>query len=1008
MCGTKSLGFNSAMRSGRNGSKQPPEPPRRDSKNSDSTGSKSPRPSPRNGDESASKGKTPNLRRTKTGSLKDPAPPFRWRNAKQLVHTRAYKTVMGVALAIALLGSAAWQIFNVPDDPGNAILDVIMVVTTLCFLVDLFTLWRADPQYLWSFFFFMDILGTASMVFEISFLLSPAGEINTPDSAVNGMVMRAARIAKLGARSGRLLKLLKCLTFIFGTDVPDNEYDKAKVLSAKLSHFLATKAAMLTILFGVVMPLFAFGTYPEDDLSLRGWAQRLENDYRLAAVFVSARSTSQESLVFQRSLEDMRKFYSQVDYFPYKIEGYDKQVTIGGVKVVIPGQSLSQLDRPPRNQNIVRQTVTICSLPRPGCEGATKAAIYFDFTKPNQLEAVLNILTMFFMIACMVGISVALMATTKNLVLTPLERVLHTVRMSAAGLLDQITMVVNENDAHDENDAGCESESEFAMLEYVFAKFKRLIEISSMHSMVDDEEMRTMDDASKGVLVDMMQVQPLRVGGRHSVVPSSRQKHDSVLFTRDVVENMPVDSSVVESWNLHILEFSREDQNSVVLYMLFDSTMGRLSVRSYIDDKTFCSFRDSVAAGYMDAPYHNFPHACDVLYTVYRFLRETRCEEWMPDLEVFAILMAALCHDIGHQGKTNPFLVETGHPLALCYNDKSPLENMHASKMFEILGNDETNVLKNLTKDDYKKARKAAVAAILHTDNCHHFEMVKTVKGIYELNIGTCEKQAADLDSVNLDAAYIEEVMEPHLTTWLQLFLHLADVSNPLKPWRVCHSWAWRVLDEFFAQGDEEKRLGLPVGMLNDREKINRPHSQHGFIKFLVAPFATISVRLFPVLHPLTTNMANNFQQWRDVWASESSPSAEELKPIDDDAAKMSIDAQQLVARSQDKPSAFSSERPPTPSSMRPPTPASGKQMFLPPSPRNKLSPSPTSKPPREGPPTPTKQMFLPPSPRNKSSASPTSKPPREGPPTPTKQMFLPPSPRQGSKASDRPPDIAK
>ena len=34
---------------------------------------------------------------------------------------------------------------------------------------------------------------------------------------------------------------------------------------------------------------------------------------------------------------------------------------------------------------------------------------------------------------------------------------------------------------------------------------------------------------------------------------------------------------------------------------------------------------------------------------------------------------------------------------------------------------------------------------------------------------------------------------------------------------------AWRVLEEFFNQGDEEKSLGLPVGMLNDRDKVNKP-----------------------------------------------------------------------------------------------------------------------------------------------------------------------------------------
>ena len=29
-------------------------------------------------------------------------------------------------------------------------------------------------------------------------------------------------------------------------------------------------------------------------------------------------------------------------------------------------------------------------------------------------------------------------------------------------------------------------------------------------------------------------------------------------------------------------------------------------------------------------------------------------------------------------------------------------------------------------------------------------------------------------------------------------------------------------MDEFFAQGDREKELNIPVGMLNDRGKVNR------------------------------------------------------------------------------------------------------------------------------------------------------------------------------------------
>merc|ERR1719221_178203 len=109
----------------------------------------------------------------------------------------------------------------------------------------------------------------------------------------------------------------------------------------------------------------------------------------------------------------------------------------------------------------------------------------------------------------------------------------------------------------------------------------------------------------------------------------------------------------------------------------------------------------------------------------------------------------------------------------------------------------------------------------------------------------------------------------------MELFLHLADVSNPLKPFPVCHSWAMRVLDEFFAQGDEEKSLGIPVGILNDRDKVNRPGSQHGFISFLVAPLVIASVNVFPMLETLHHYMVNSLGEWRVLWVLDAQPTSE-------------------------------------------------------------------------------------------------------------------------------------
>merc|ERR1719265_435197 len=58
------------------------------------------------------------------------------------------------------------------------------------------------------------------------------------------------------------------------------------------------------------------------------------------------------------------------------------------------------------------------------------------------------------------------------------------------------------------------------------------------------------------------------------------------------------------------------------------------------------------------------------------------------------------------------------------------------------------------------------------------------------------------------------------------LTLHLADLSNSMKPFRVARIWAWQVLEEFFLQGDLERKAGIPIQMLNDRDKVNKAFSQ--------------------------------------------------------------------------------------------------------------------------------------------------------------------------------------
>merc|ERR1712232_1152613 len=106
----------------------------------------------------------------------------------------------------------------------------------------------------------------------------------------------------------------------------------------------------------------------------------------------------------------------------------------------------------------------------------------------------------------------------------------------------------------------------------------------------------------------------------------------------------------------------------------------------------------------------------------------------------------------------------------------------------------------------------------------------------------------------------------------VNLLLHLSDISNSMKPFRICRVWAWKVLEEFFMQGDEEKKLGIPVQALNDREKVNRPFSQVGFIEFLVSPLVFAVIKVLPPLMPLADQMVENTKTWRQLWLKETLP----------------------------------------------------------------------------------------------------------------------------------------
>lgn len=70
----------------------------------------------------------------------------------------------------------------------------------------------------------------------------------------------------------------------------------------------------------------------------------------------------------------------------------------------------------------------------------------------------------------------------------------------------------------------------------------------------------------------------------------------------------------------------------------------------------------------------------------------------------------------------------------------------------------------------------------------------------------------------------------------LQVMIKAADVSNPAKSTGLYLYWTTRILEEFYAQGDEEAKLGMAVTAMPacDRAKPSVSGGQKGFIGFVV------------------------------------------------------------------------------------------------------------------------------------------------------------------------------
>ncbi|XP_050537354.1 dual 3',5'-cyclic-AMP and -GMP phosphodiesterase 11-like isoform X2 [Daktulosphaira vitifoliae] len=266
--------------------------------------------------------------------------------------------------------------------------------------------------------------------------------------------------------------------------------------------------------------------------------------------------------------------------------------------------------------------------------------------------------------------------------------------------------------------------------------------------------------------------------------------------------------------------------------------------RFHIDYNVMCRWLLSVKKNYRSVTYHNWRHAFNVAQMMFSIITATQWWKVFGDLECLALIIACLCHDLDHRGTNNSFQIKVCSPLAQLYST-STMEHHHFDQCLMILNSQGNQILSNLSPEEYSRIIKVLEDAILATDLAVYFrkrgtflELVRT--GMYDW---TREED--------------RELLRAMLMT-------VCDLAAITKPWEIEKRVAELVTNEFFEQGDIERRNFniTPIDIMNREKEDQLPMMQVGFIDSICLPIYQAIADLSEKLEPLIKGVRQNKIHW--------------------------------------------------------------------------------------------------------------------------------------------------
>lgn len=307
--------------------------------------------------------------------------------------------------------------------------------------------------------------------------------------------------------------------------------------------------------------------------------------------------------------------------------------------------------------------------------------------------------------------------------------------------------------------------------------------------------------------------------------------------------------------NLYTLRFNvfeiPRDRVPEVVITLFDTFFTRCNIHK---PEQFDCFVIGVCLKHNNVPYHSVYHALQVLNVAFTLAEKCDLFNKLNPHILFAALISAFVHDIGHPGTNNNFQQRAKSEIYNCYGPTSTLERFHIDQAKYYL--EEYNILNNFSITYKEIVCTVITECLMATDPENHRNIFSEIK-----KYSFCKRVNEHGDEEYVIEKINYENIDDQITIAKYLVL-AADLSNPILHYEMCGKWATKVQDEFRRQSINEEKLGLEPSFQLDYAFSFR--MEMNYISHIM-PFWKRLTSIFPQLEYEYNTLLFNYKTYKQI-----------------------------------------------------------------------------------------------------------------------------------------------